>query len=220
MTATTPRGYMRAALGDRDEALDRVLRRSLLERGMPTIMIDDNAGRFLQLLTHLHRPRHVVEIGTLFGYSAIHIARGLPPGGRLTTLEIDPAAAELARENFEIAGVADRVEVLVGDAAGHLAEMERASVGMLFIDGDKKSYPSYLKVGFPLVEPGGLLVADDAFAHGDFGAESDPDAGPDREARAIRTYAGAVGRSPLLFSAFVATESGLLVSRKKHPDDR
>ncbi|WP_414497538.1 O-methyltransferase [Streptomyces sp. CRN 30] len=91
---------------------------------------------------------------------------------------------------------------------------------MLFVDGDKKSYPSYLRLGFPLLQPGGLLIADDAFAHGDFGAESDPDADPQRETRAVRAYAGAVGRSPQLFSAFVATEAGLLVRRKKHPDDR
>ncbi|MBB4981698.1 MULTISPECIES: O-methyltransferase [Streptomyces] len=212
MSIAPPTGYVRAVLGPRDEVLDRVLRRSLDGDRMPTIMVDDAAGRLLQLLTLIQRPRRVVEVGTLFGYSAIHIARGLPPGGRLTTLENDPAAAALARENFEIAGVADRVDLVVGNAADHLAAVEPGSVGMLFIDADKKSYPTYLKLGFPLLEPGGLLVADDAFAQGDFGHESGGDG--EAESAAIHTYCRAVGRSPLLFSAFAGSGTGLLISRR------
>src|SRR4051812_16053578 len=99
MTTTDTRtSYARAVLGARDPVLDDVLRTSLLDRGMPTIQIDDNAGRVLQLLTMLRRPQHVIEVGTLFGYSSIFIARGLMDGARLTTLEIDPDAAMLARE--------------------------------------------------------------------------------------------------------------------------
>ncbi|GAA2794764.1 class I SAM-dependent methyltransferase [Kitasatospora paracochleata] len=214
-TAPSPAGYVRSVLGPRDPVLDTVLRRSLLDDRMPTIQVDDNAGRVLQILTLLRRPRHVVEIGTLFGYSTIHLARGLPEGGRITTLEIDPAAAEVARRNLEEAGVSDRVDLVVGDAADHLATLAPASVGLVFIDGDKKSYPQYLKHCYPLLEPGGLLIADDAFAHGDFSPEQADGADPDREAHAIRTYARAVGRSPNLFSAFVGTEHGLLVSVKE-----
>jgi predicted O-methyltransferase YrrM len=89
------------------------------------------------------------------------------------------------------------------------------SIGMIFIDADKKSYPQYLKAAFPLLEPGGLLVADDAFAVGDFTGESSGDADADREAQAIRSYARAAGKSPRLFSAFIGTDSGLMVSVKQ-----
>ena len=181
---------------------------------MPTIQVDDNASRILELLTALRRPRHAVEIGTLFGYSAIHLARGLPPDGRLTTLEIDPSAAGIARRNLTTAGVADRVDVVVGDAAEHLRTIPPGTVGLVFIDADKRSYPDYLKLAFPLLEPGGLLIADDAYAVGDYTAEGRAGADPDREARAIRTYSRAVGRSPLLRSAFLGGENGLLVSRR------
>ncbi|MFB6815393.1 O-methyltransferase [Streptomyces sp. NPDC056347] len=210
-----PSGYARAVLGPRDPVLDEILTRSLAGRGMPTIQIDDNAGRVLRLLTSLQRPRHVIEIGTLFGYSTVHIARGLPPEGRITSLEIDQEAAALARENLELAGVADRVEIVVGDAATYLPTVPPQTVGMVFIDADKKAYPDYLKLSYPLLEPRGLLIADDAFGQGDFIGESAAKTAAAREARAIHTYARAVGHSPRLFSAFIGTEQGMLISRKE-----
>jgi predicted O-methyltransferase YrrM len=202
-------------LGPREPLLDDILRSSLLEDRMPTIQVDDNAGRILELLTALRRPRHAVEIGTLFGYSAIHLARGLPPDGRLTTLEIDPHAAAVARRNLATAGLADRVDVVVGDAAEHLRTIPPGTVGLVFIDGDKRSYPDHLKLAFPLLEPGGLLIADDAYAVGDYTAEAVPGADAGAEARAIQTYARAVGRSPLLRSAFLGGENGLLVGARR-----
>ncbi|MFF0145158.1 putative O-methyltransferase YrrM [Amycolatopsis sulphurea] len=211
---TLPTDYIRAVLGPRDAVLDGVLRESLLQRSMPTIQIDDNAGRLLQLFTQLRKPARALEIGTLFGYSAIHIARGLPPGGRLTTIDNDPVAAELARANLVEAGVADRVDVVVGNATEYLATLTPASVGLIFIDADKKAYPAYLKACYPLLEDDGLLIADDAFAQGDFSAEND--AGDDsRERAAIHAYNVAVSRAAKLFSAFVGTENGLMVSQRR-----
>jgi predicted O-methyltransferase YrrM len=213
-TDTFPTSYVRAVLGNREPLLDEILRDSVLQQGMPAIQVDDNAGRILQLLVMLRRPRHVIEIGTLFGYSTIHLARGLPDGGRITTLEVDLGAAELARRNLAKAGVADRVEVVVGDATGYLATVPPESVGMIFIDADKKSYPRYLAASFPLLEPGGLLVADDAFALGDFTGEAAGGGDGARELAAIHSYNRAVGKSARLFSAFIGTRNGLLVSSK------
>ncbi|WNM32728.1 O-methyltransferase [Streptomyces sp. Li-HN-5-11] len=209
-----PTDYVRAVLGNREPVLEEILRHAVLDQGMPAIQVDDNAARVLQMLVGLRRPRHVIEIGTLFGFSTIHLARGLPEGGRVTTLEIDSRAADLARANLEKAGVADRVEVVVGDAVDYLSTVPPESVGMLFIDGDKKSYPRYLAAGYPLLEPGGLLVADDAFALGDFSGESADGGDGTQELKAIHTYNRAVGRSPRLFSAFIGTRNGLLVSCK------
>ncbi|WP_158674688.1 O-methyltransferase [Streptomyces hoynatensis] len=212
--ASFPTDYVRAVFGNREPVLEEILRDSVLERGLPAIQVDDNAGRILQLLVMLRRPRHVIEIGTLFGYSTIHLARGLPEDGRLTTLEIDPAAAGAARRNLDRAGVGERVEIVVGDASGYLATVPPESVGMIFIDADKKSYARYLAACFPLLEPGGLLVADDAFAQGDFSGESAEGGEGERERKAIHAYNRAVGRSPRLFSAFLGTRNGLLVSYK------
>jgi caffeoyl-CoA O-methyltransferase len=215
VTRTVPAAYIRSTLGRRDPVLDRILRTSLLERRMPTIQVDDNAGRVLQLLAALRRPRQVIEIGTLFGYSAIHLARGLTGDGRLTTLEVDPDAAALARDNLAEAGLADRVEVVVGDAVDYLSSVPPASVGMIFIDGDKRSYLEYLTRCVPLLEDRGLLVADDAYAGGDYSTESIDGSGGVTEQDGIRAYAAAVGADERLLSAFVGTETGLLVSYRR-----
>ncbi|MCA1569497.1 MAG: O-methyltransferase [Chloroflexi bacterium] len=212
---TTPhRDYVRAVSGPRSGLLDEILRDALLERGLRPMQVDDNAAKVLQLLTHVLRPRHVLEIGTYFGYSTIHLARGLPEGGRVTSLELDLRHADLAVRNLERAGVADRVDVVVGPAADHLATMEPESVDLLFIDADKRSYPEYLKLCFGLVRSGGLLLADDAFVSGDYGPERGSDDPPHAEARAITTYNRAVLRSPRLLSAFIGTDTGLMVSYK------
>lgn len=211
---TTPQEYVRAVSGPRPPLLDGILRDALLDRGLRPMQVDDNAAKVLQLLTLLHAPQHVLEIGTYFGYSTIHLANGLPEDGRVTSLELDPDIAALAVQNLERAGVADRVNVVVGPAADHLATMEPDTVDLLFIDADKRSYPDYLKLCFGLVRSGGLILADDAFALGNYGPEHVEGSAPDAEARAITAYNRAVIRSPRLFSAFVGTNNGLMASYK------
>ncbi|WP_069812840.1 O-methyltransferase [Streptomyces sp. TP-A0874] len=216
----SPDHYIRSMLGPRDGVLDEILRDALLDKRLPAIQVDDNGARMLQLITMLHRPRLVVEVGTLFGYSAVHIARGLPPDGRLVTIESNAESARLAEGYLKRAGVADRVEVVHADAATHLATMDPDSCDMVFVDGDKKSYPQYLKLCFPLLRSGGLLIADDTAPGLDFSGESEPGADPDREAVAINTYVRAAARSNRLFSAFVGTTHGLMVSYKDWPAEQ
>lgn len=211
----TPAAYIRAVFGRREPVLDSILRESLLGHGLRPMQVDDNAARVLQLLTLVHRPRHAIEVGTFFGYSAIHIARGLPEGGHLTTLEIDADLAALARRNLAAAGVEDRVSVVVGPAADHLGRVEPGSVDMVFLDAEKSAYPGYLKLCYPLLRPGGLLIADDAFGRGDFSAETGEAGDGAGEVAAINTYNLAISRSPNLFSAFIGTDNGLLVSYKR-----
>jgi predicted O-methyltransferase YrrM len=211
--APMPTGYIRAVLGPRDPVLESVLRHSLRDERMPVIQIDDNAGRVLQLLTLLGRPTAALEIGTLFGYSAIYLARGLPPGARLTTLEVDPRAAAVARHNIAAAGFADVVDVVEADAVEFLRRPGAGPYDLIFIDGEKKAYPDYLKVCFPVLRKGGLLIADDAFALGDFSAETGED-DPGASAAGITAYNRAVARAGTLHSAFVGTETGLMVSVK------
>lgn len=203
--------YARTVFGPREPVLETILREALLGRGLRPMQIDDNAGRVLQMLTWLHRPRRVLEIGTYFGFSAIHIARGLPAEGHLVSLEIDAEVAQIARRNLAAAGVGNNVDIVVGSAADYLSTLAPLSLDMVFIDGEKSAYPEYLKLSYPALAVGGLLVADDAMVHGDFSAEGDDDAARS----AIWAYTRAVGRSGHLFSAFIGTDNGLLVSLKQ-----
>src|SRR5690606_3405585 len=110
-----------------------------------------------------HRPKRILEIGTLGGYSATWFARALPDDGKLISLEIDPHHAEVARKNLERAGFASKTEVRVGPALQTLDQMRADNeppFDLVFIDADKEAYPDYLKKVLPMVREGGLILAD------------------------------------------------------------
>jgi predicted O-methyltransferase YrrM len=137
--------------------------------GMPPIQVPPELGKLLGLLVRMTGARRVLEIGTLGGYSAAWMARALPPGGTLVTLEKSEKHAAFARRFLERAGVADRVEIVVGDALEtlpRLAERAEPHYDMLFIDADKPAYPAYLDWGLRLVRPGGLIVGDNVLRGG------------------------------------------------------
>jgi len=165
--------YLDDLFGGNDPSLTAALERAEAA-GLPAINVSSNHGRLLHVLVLARRASHVLEIGTLGGYSAIWMARALPPDGRLVSLERDPAYAEVARGTIDRAGLADRVEIRVGRALDSLADLERESAGpfdMAFIDADKEPYAAYLQAVLRLSAPGTLIVADNvvrggAVAHG------------------------------------------------------
>ena len=140
------------------------LRDELETRGFPLINVSPSTGRVLQLMVSLSGRGRVLEVGTLGGYSAIWMARGLPPGGRLTTLELDPGHAAMAREFLDRAGVGNRVEILLGDARERIADLgPDGAFDMVFLDADKEGYGLYAAHAGRLLRAGGLLLADNAF---------------------------------------------------------
>jgi predicted O-methyltransferase YrrM len=133
--------------------------------GLPSIDVSPAQGRFLALLIRIAGARRVLEIGTLGGYSTIWMARALPDGGRLVTLEYDPRHAEVARGNLRRAGLDDRVEVLVGPAADSLPGLE-GPFDLVFIDADKPSNSLYLDWAVRLARPGTVIVLDNVVRGG------------------------------------------------------
>ena len=145
-----------------DEALLHALATSELE-GLPQINVSPNEGRLLYVIALMSGARRILEIGTLGGFSTINLARALPEGGRLISLEYSPKHAEVARGNIERAGLGDRVDVRVGPALDSLAEIERRGEGpfdLFFIDADKITYPAYLERAIRLSRPGSVILAD------------------------------------------------------------
>lgn len=141
---------------------------------MPAIMVGPSEGRLLGLLLTLARAQTVVEIGTLAGYSAIHMARALPPAGRVFTIEADPEYAEVARRNIATAGLGDRIEVLVGAALDVLPDLaNRGPFDAVFIDADKGNYDHYGRWAAANLRPGGLLLGDNAFLFGNLLDDTD-----------------------------------------------
>lgn len=198
--------YVQRLFAEEDDALRRA--RARADRaGMPQIQLPPATARALQVLVKTARSGRVVEVGTLAGYSAIWIARALPPGGRLVTLEIDPDHAAVARRSLEDAGVADRVEVRVGDAAGLLAALgPNGSFDMVFLDADKERYTQYMEEAARLLRPGGLLVADNAFWKG---LVLDP--GDDRVAALLDRFNRIVSSDPRFDATILPVGDGLMV---------
>lgn len=199
--------------GPRDKELEDVLRSALLGGGMRPMHMDDSAARVLAMLVALSGARQALEIGTYFGWSAIHMCRVLGEGGTLVSLEIDREYAQLAKDNLQKLGLTN-CHVLTSDAVEFMgsAAIRGEQFDFVFIDGAKRQYLKYLRFAFPLLRPGGLLVADDCFADGDYSAE---EGGQDAASRAIHRYVRAVTSSPKLTSYLIPTKHGLLVSRKQ-----
>jgi len=137
--------------------------------GLPAIDVSPAQGKFLYLLAKSTAARHILEVGTLGGYSTIWLARALPADGRLVTLEIDPHHAEVARRNLEEAGVGDRVEVRVGPALDSLAALAKERIGpfdFVFIDADKEHNADYVDAAIDVARPGALILVDNVVREG------------------------------------------------------
>lgn len=153
-------GYIESLFGASDPILEHALKASD-DNGLPEIQISANQGKLLYLLAKLIGAKRILEIGTLGGYSTISLARALPEGGKVVTLEYEPKHAEVASQNLAHAGLADRVQVVVGAALETLPSIEsEGPFDMVFIDADKNNYPGYLEWALKLTRPGGLILAD------------------------------------------------------------
>lgn len=141
--------------------------------GLPEIDVSPMLGALLGVLAQLVQARRILEIGTLAGYSAIWLARALPDGGRLVTIEANPRHAEVARANFARAGLGSRIDLHVGaalDVLPTLVDQDLGSGGrafdMVFIDADKENNAAYADWAATLLRPGGLMVVDNVVRRG------------------------------------------------------
>jgi len=144
------------------------------QANLPEIAVSAPQGKVLYLLALACRANRILEIGTLAGYSAIWMARALPPDGRMITLEYDPHHAAVARANIERAGLADWVEVRIGPALDTLPTLE-GPFDFIFIDADKENYPAYFRAAVALSRPGTMIVADNVVRDGAILEPNHPD---------------------------------------------
>lgn len=133
--------------------------------GLPDIDVSPAQGRMLQLLARMSGAKRILEVGTLGGYSTIELARALPEGGELVTLEIDPHHADVARANIATAGFADRVTVITGPALDSLATLE-GPFDFVFIDADKQGNVAYVDHAIRLSRPGTTILVDNVIREG------------------------------------------------------
>lgn len=156
--------YITDTLALSDPALEGALTRTTAA-GLPAINVAPNQGKLLQLLAQIQGATRILEVGTLGGYSTIWLARALPEGGSLVSLELDPRHAEVARESIAEAGLADKVEVRLGAALDTLAELE-GPFDFTFIDADKEHNADYFQAALRLSKPGSVIVVDNVIRRG------------------------------------------------------
>jgi len=169
--------------------------------GLPQIAVSMQQGKFLSLLAGAIQARRILEIGTLGGFSTIWLARGAGPQGRVVTLEYAPKHAEVARGNLERAGVADRVEVIVGAALDTLPTVDGGPFDLVFIDADKENNVEYLEWAVRLARPGAVIVVDNVIRDGRI---LQADSG-DARIEASRKTLQVMGEHPRLDTAVIQT---------------
>lgn len=195
--------YLGDLLAPHDAGLAHSLEANHAE-GLPSIDVPPLLGKFLDLMIRVSGARRVLEIGTLGGYSTIWMARALPEGGRVVTLELEPRHAEIARGNFEAAGVSDRIEIRIGTALDSLRAMEQegsAPFDLIFIDADKERMPEYLEWSLKLAHPGTILIADNVVRDG----KVLDDATDDPHVRGVQRFLELVAANPRLSATAMPT---------------
>ncbi|MFP4974406.1 O-methyltransferase [Paenibacillus sp. CN-4] len=198
--------YLTERLIPQDSIMDEVLAANK-EAGLPEIDVTPGQGQLLQIFARMQGAKRILEIGTLGGYSTIWLARALPEGGQLVTLEIDPGAAQTARSNFKRAGVEKKITLRNGEALMELARMEEEGTepfDLIFIDADKPNNPGYLKWALRFAHPGTVIIGDNVIRDGEIVAENSGDP----RVQGVRTFFDLISAEPRLTATAIQTVGG------------
>ncbi|NJL94562.1 MAG: O-methyltransferase [Anaerolineae bacterium] len=176
------------------------------ENGLPQIDVRPQEGYFLMWLARAIGAQTIVEIGTLAGYSGAWLAQALPPQGKLITLELSAEHAAVAQRNFELLGLAERVEIHVGNAHQNLTQIA-GPVDMVFIDAEKEGYDAYLDWALEHVRPGGVIAAHNALRQGQVADPANEDAG----VAGMRRFNARLAQEPRLLPLLVPFGDGTVI---------
>jgi predicted O-methyltransferase YrrM len=191
--------------------LAKLSRATHLRTHQPQMLSGHLQGTFLQMISHMIRPQSILEIGTFTGYSAICLAQGLPPGGKLYTIDINPEMEDFAMPYFEEAGLNEKIVMLTGNAS-EIIENLPGPFDLVFIDADKENYITYFDLAFPKVKPGGYILVDNTLWYGrvlDINAETD------RETAGIVKFNNYVQQHKGVENMLLPLRDGITIARKK-----
>jgi caffeoyl-CoA O-methyltransferase len=196
-----------------DDVLRQIAEETAAMGRVSDMQIAPEQGAFMTMLCRILGAREALELGTFTGYSAVSIARGLAPGGRLVTCELSEEYAEIAARNFERAGVADRIEIRIGPAAETLRAIpEREVFDFAFIDAEKGGYPEYYELVVARTRPGGLIMVDNVLADGLVVGQADDGS---EQVEAIRRTNETIVGDDRVDAAMLAVADGVVLARKR-----
>ena len=193
-----------------DPVLEDLYRQTHLRFVNPNRASGHLQGRFLEMISKMMSPSLILEIGTFTGYSTICLARGLRPGGKLITVEIDDELDEFARSYFRKAGLEGRIEKITGRLQDLIVDI-REEFDLVFIDGDKREYSEYYEMVIGKVSPGGFIIADNVL----WGGKVTDNDTRDQQTRGIIEFNEMISRQDNIESMILPLRDGLMLIRKK-----
>ena len=203
--------YVCAHSENEPDILRRLNRKTHLSVLQPRMLSGHFQGRVLSMFSHMIRPSCVLEIGTYTGYSALAFAEGLAEGGKVITIDINEELEDLVREYISKAGMTDKIDYRIGDAAKIIPELNE-TFDIVFIDADKKNYCNYYDLVFDKVRAGGYIIADNVLWSGKVLEDYDT---LDRETKIIMDYNRMVHEDPRVQEVLLPIRDGVMVARKR-----
>jgi predicted O-methyltransferase YrrM len=192
------------------EILKKLNRETYAHVLMPQMLSGHLQGRFLKMLTAMIQPKHVLEIGTFTGYSAICISEGLPDNGILHTIDINEELLSLVKKYLQASGADKKIKTYTGNAVKIIPEMDMV-FDMIFIDADKKNYVNYYDLVFDKVRKGGYIIADNVLWSGKVVENK---AKVDEDTKSIMAYNDKITNDPRVENVLVPIRDGLMIARK------
>lgn len=175
---------------------------------MPRMLSGHLQGRVLAMISQMIRPEKILEIGTYTGYSAICLAEGLRPGGKVITLDINEELEDAVRKSFRNAGIENSVDYRIGNAVDIIPALAD-TFDLVFIDADKENYSRYFDLVLDKVRPGGFILADNVLWSGKVLEEK-----PDKDTRAIVAFNHKVHEDPRVENVLLPIRDGIMLIRK------
>lgn len=201
--------YIESHTSDEPALLKKINRETHAQVLMPRMLSGHVQGRFLSLISKLIRPKNILEIGTYTGYSAISMAEGLLPDGKLITIDINEELENRVRGYFKEAGFADQIDYRLGDARKIIPTLKE-TFDLVFIDADKENYSLYFDLVIDKVSHGGLILADNVLWSGKV-----LDAKPDKDTRAIIEFNKKIQNDPKVENLLMPLRDGVMMIRHK-----
>jgi len=205
-----PEEYILRYAGAENELLHEIYRFSNAQLLYGQMVSGHLQGRLLSMLSHMIRPRRILEIGTFTGYSALCLAEGLGPEGRLDTIEVNDEMAEIAAGFFRRSPMEPQIRLHVGDALELIPKFED-TYDLVFIDGAKNQYASYYDVVYPVTKTPGYILADNVLW---YGKASGSETGTDPATTAIRNFNDKIASDKRVQQIILPIRDGLMVVRK------
>jgi len=201
--------YTDAHTSDEDQVLKNLYRKTHLKTVHPQMLSGKVQGQFLSLISQMIQPEHILEIGTFTGYSAYCLSKGLKKGGLLTTIEVDEELEDMVMEFFQEAGVAEKIELLIGNALQIVPTLKK-TFDLVFIDANKEHYIKYYEQCIDRVNQGGYIIVDNVLWGGK--VAEDPD--QDESTSIIHQFNEMVTADPRVENVFLTVRDGLMFIRK------